>query len=188
MTKRDLVARAQEGDPAALSEIVRAEAPRVARLLGRILGPRQDLEDLVQNVFLETCRALPRFKGNSQLSTFIGGITVRVARRALRPTAYDRSKTVLLEEPAATSMSLDEQAALRERMRRLYRSLERLSEKKRIAIILYAFEGMSVEEIAETMGATVFATRARIQYAKKELKKRAEREPYLRELLEGGAS
>lgn len=188
MTKRDLVARAQEGDPAALSEIVRAEGPRVARLLTRILGPRQDLEDLVQNVFLEMCRALPRFKGNSQFSTFVGGITVRVARRAMRPTAYDRTKTVLEEEPASAGKSLDEQALLREQMRRLHRSLERLSEKKRIAIVLYAFEGMSVEEIAQTMGATVFATRARIQYAKKELKKRAEREPYLRDLLEGGIS
>jgi RNA polymerase sigma-70 factor (ECF subfamily) len=188
MTKRDLVARAQAGDPAALSEIVRVEGPRVARLLGRILGPRQDMDDLVQNVFLEMCRALPRFKGKSKFSTFIGGITVRIARRALRPTAYDRTKTVLEEEPLSPAMSLDDQALLRERMRSLHRSLERLSDKKRIAIVLYAFEGMSVEEIAETMGATVFATRARIQYAKKELKKRAEREPYLRDLLEGGVS
>jgi RNA polymerase sigma-70 factor (ECF subfamily) len=146
------------------------------------------MDDLVQNVFLEMCRALPRFKGDSNLSTFIGGITVRIARRAMRPTAYDRTKTVLIGEPPSNAKSLDDQAELRERMRRLHRSLERLSDKKRIAIILYAFEGMSVEEIAETMGATVFATRARIQYAKKELKKRAEREPYLRDLLEGGIS
>jgi DNA-directed RNA polymerase specialized sigma24 family protein len=47
----DLVSRAKSGDPQALTAIAERELPRVERLLGRILGPRQDLEDLVQSVF-----------------------------------------------------------------------------------------------------------------------------------------
>lgn len=184
--EKGLVRRAKSGDPSALTAIVKAEGPRVARLLGRILGPREDLEDLVQTVFLEMCRALPGFREKSKLSTFIGGITVRVARRAMRPTAYDRTKTPIDGELLAPGASPDDQAVVREQMRRLHLSLERLTAKKRIALTLYAFEGMSIDEIAETMGATVYATRARIYHAKKELKARAEKEPYLRELLEGG--
>ena len=63
-----------------LDALLRAELPRVERLLVRILGPRQDLDDLVQTVFFEVLRAWPKFRGDSSASTFVGGIAVRVGR------------------------------------------------------------------------------------------------------------
>src|SRR4029079_15951095 len=51
--------RARAGDPRELEAIARRELPRVERLLRRLLGHRADMEDLVQNVFVEMCRALP---------------------------------------------------------------------------------------------------------------------------------
>src|SRR5688500_13983773 len=90
------VARAREGDARALDWLVRSQWDRVERLLRRILGPRQDLEDLVQNTFLETLRALPSYRGESALSTFVAGIAVRVARRAMRPSLVVQ-KSVPLE-------------------------------------------------------------------------------------------
>ena len=55
------VARLRAGDPVALDRLARQEAPRVARLLYSMLGPHADMEDLVQNVFLEACRAMPTY-------------------------------------------------------------------------------------------------------------------------------
>jgi RNA polymerase sigma-70 factor, ECF subfamily len=179
-----LEARARKGDPDALDRIVRAELPRVERLLLRILGPRHDLEDLVQTVFLETCRALPGFRGESQLSTFVGGITVRVARRAMRSSPWWRRRGPMPEEePASPSPSPDSRAMAKEQLRRTRLALEKINPKKRIAFLLWALEGLSFEEIAALTESSVPATRSRIFYAQKELKKKAEHDPYLRDLI-----
>lgn len=181
----DLIARAKSGDPDALETIVLTHAPRISGLLLKLLGPRQDMEDLVQNVFLEMCRAMPKFRGESSLSTFIGGITVRIARRAMRPVLWWTRRAPMPEEPISNTPSPEESAIDRQRLLRVHAALERVGPKKRIAFILSELEGMSVQQIAELTGTSVDATRARIHHARKELRARAERDPYLRELLGG---
>ncbi|MCB9597787.1 MAG: sigma-70 family RNA polymerase sigma factor [Sandaracinaceae bacterium] len=177
--ERDLVARAQSGDAKALRAICEAQLPRVERLLGRILGPRRDFEDLVQNVFLELCKALPGFQGNSKLSTFVGGITVRVARRALRPTAYDRRRGPMPHEVAVADDGPERSAIATERLRRLHAALDRVGSKKRIAFALWALDGMSPAEIAELTGAKLHTVRSRIYHARQELMA----DPAVRELM-----
>lgn len=180
-----LEARARAGDAEALDRIVRSELPRVERLLVRILGPRHDLEDLVQTVFLETCRALPSFRGESTLSTFVGGITVHVARRAMRPTAWWKRRAPMPEhDPASPEAPLDARAMASEQLRRTRIALDRIAPKKRVAFLLWALEGMSFEQISELTGSSVSATRSQIFYAQKELKKRAAHDPYLKDLVE----
>ena len=181
------VARLRAGDPEALERMARQEAPRVARLLGSMLGPRQDMEDLVQVVFLEACRALPGFRGDSAVSTFIGGITVRVARRAMRPSAWLRRRVWDAPEPVAAS-DPERGAQQAEPLLRVRRALEAIAAKKRVAFLLWAVEGMEVPAIAELTGATVAATKSRIFYAQRELQQRAARDPALRELLKGGGN
>ncbi len=176
----DLVARAQAGDAAALRAICEAELPRVERLLGRILGPRRDFEDLVQNVFLELCRALPTFQRQSKLSTFVGGITVRVARRALRPTAFDRRRAAMPDEVEGPSEGPERSAIASERLRRLHAALDRVGSKKRIAFALWALDGMSPAEIAELTETPIHTVRSRIFHARHELME----DPSVRELLE----
>ena len=179
------LARVRAGDPPALDRLVRQEAPRVARLLVRILGPRPDLEDLVQTVFLETCRALPRYRGDAAISSFVGGITVRVARRAMRPSAWFTRRVHVEVEPVAAT-DPERAAGHSEQLRRLHRALEKVAPKKRIAFLLWALEGLDVAAIAELTGASHSATKSRIFHAQKELKRLAERDPYLRGLLRGG--
>lgn len=185
VSDRTLEDKARAGDAATLDSIVRTELPRVERLLIRILGPRRDLEDLVQTVFLEACRALPSFRGESTISTFIGGITVHVARRAMRSTPWWRRRGPMPEEQE-DKLAADpgRQAMANEQLRRTRVALEKISPKKRVAFLLWAIEGMSIEAIAEMTDASVSATRSRIFYAQKELKKRAEHDPYLRDLIE----
>lgn len=178
--------RARAGDPAELQAIARRELPRVERMLRKLLGHRSDMDDLVQNVFLEMCRALPTFRGESTISTFVGGITVRVARRAMRPSAWFRFRSPMPEEPLPGNDRPDANAVAGEQLRRLHAALDKLSPDKRIAFVLWALEGKDVETIAELVSASVPATRSRIHYAQRELKAHAARDPYLRELLEDG--
>jgi RNA polymerase sigma-70 factor, ECF subfamily len=185
--ERSLEARARAGDPKALEQIAKSELERVERLLLKLLGPRKDLDDLIQTVFLEAFKALPRFRGESKLSTFIGGITVRVARRAMRPSAWWRRRGPMPADPADESYASgpEGRVAANEQIARVRKALERISPKKTTAFLLWALEGMSPEEIAQMTGTSLSATRSRIYYAQKELKERAAQDPYLRELLSG---
>ena len=181
----DWIERLRAGDPAALDRLARQEAPRVAKLLVRMLGPRADLEDLVQIVFLEACKALPRYRGEGAISSFVGGITVRVARRAMRPSAWFRRRVHVEVEPVADG-DPERGAEQAEQLRRVHRALGKLAPRKRIAFLLWALEGMDVPAIAELTGASTSATKSRIFYAQKELKRMAARDPLLCSLLQGG--
>lgn len=178
------VARAREGDARALDWLVRSQWDRVERLIRRILGPRQDLEDLVQNTFLETLRALPSYRGESALSTFVAGIAVRVARRAMRPSLVVQKSVPLegmVEQTQGAGGGAEARAQEAEALRRVRALLERVAEPKRVAFLLWALGGVEVAEIATIMGASLPATRSRIYYAQRELQAMSERDPYLAE-------
>lgn len=180
-----LVARAQAGDAAALEQLAREELPKVERLLGRLLGPRRDLDDLVQTVFVELMRSLSRFRGDSQFSTFVGGITVQVARRAMRRSAWDRRKLPMPEiEPTSPDASVESVVHQRAQLAALRVALEALSEDHRVALLLWALEGLEPAAIAELTGTSVSATRSRIWWAQKYLKRHAAADPLLAELVE----
>lgn len=168
---------------AELDRLMRTEMPRVERLLLRILGPRQDLEDLVQNVFLELLRAYPQFRGDSNISTFVGGIAVRIARRAMRRSAFQRLRAVFESEPPASTGNPDLAHRDSERLRRVQRALDTISADKRIAFCLWALEGLDPSEIATLTGASLSAVRSRIFYAQKELRALAAQDPWLLEAL-----
>ena len=182
------VERAQRGEPAALDWLVRVHWDRVQRLIVRMAGPRQDLEDLVQTTFLETLRALPNFRRESSLSTFVSGIAVRVVMRARRPSKVTRGSTSLElrgELPAQGPLA-DAALERQEALRRVQAILARVSLPKRMAFMLWAVEGMPVDQVAEAMQASLPATRSRIFYAQKALKAGAARDPYLRRWVDGG--
>lgn len=180
------VDRAGVSEAADIERIARRELPRVEGLLRRMLGRRSDLDDLVQNVFLEMCRALPNFRGESSISTFVGGITVRVARRAMRPSAWARFRGPMPEAPPVGPDRPEDNVVAGEQLKRLDAALAKISADKRIAFVLWAVDGRDVETIAGMVGASVPATRSRIHYAQKELKALAAADPYLKDLVEEG--
>jgi RNA polymerase sigma-70 factor (ECF subfamily) len=178
------IQRAQAGEAQALDWLVRSQWERVQRLLLRVWGPRHDLEDLVQTTFLETVRCLPQFRGDSTVSTFVAGIAIRVARRALRPSLVRRYSVPLdSADPRSCASAPDTVAHHTEALRRVRAILAAVAEPKRVAFLLWALEGMSIPQIAESMQASVPATRSRIFYAQKELAREAALDPYLSEWL-----
>lgn len=179
-----LLESAQRGDRRALDQLVRRELPHVRRLLRRWLGARHDLEDLVQIVFVEFCGALGKYRGDGgTVSGFVGGYAKMVALRAMHPPAWDRRKCELDFEPANDELDPQEAAVAREQVRRARSALTRISARKRDAFMLWAIEGKSTDEISRLTKASLPAVRSRIFYAQKELKRMANRDPYLRELL-----
>lgn len=158
-------------------ETLRALLPHVRRWLVRLLGRTPDLDDATQEALTEIAKFLPRFEGRSKLETAAHKITVRVAYRY-----FGTTKEVALDsvpELAAPASDADARIVAREALARLQRCLRRLPAKRRVAFVLCAVEGMTPSEAAEVAGTTAVAMRCRLIWARRELARMLEHDPYL---------
>jgi RNA polymerase sigma-70 factor, ECF subfamily len=177
----DLVARCRQGEREAFRELFVRHRADVVRLVYRMLGPRADVEDVVQDVFLQVYRSLRDFRGDAKFSTWLHRVTVNVvlmARRAAksRPT---HDGTLDDDAPQLDGVLPDEDASRRERLRAFQRCIDRLPEKKRVVFILHELEGLPAAEIASVVGAPVLTVRTRLFYARRELARFMYDEPAL---------
>ncbi len=178
-----VVARARDGDAAAFRELFRVHRGEVARLALRLLGRATELEDVVQEVFLQVHRSLKDFRGQSRFSTWLYRVTVNVVlmhRRAARsrPIFVERAEDAA-RAAAGDGLRPDELAARNARLAALRRLLDRLSEKKRTVWVLHELDGVAPAEIAEIVGASVLTVRTRLFYARRELAALIPEEPAL---------
>jgi RNA polymerase sigma-70 factor (ECF subfamily) len=181
---RDLVRRCLEGDRAAQTRLFRDEVRRVHGLIYRVLGPSGAHEDLIQETFLRVFRSLPQFRGEAQLSTWIGGIALNVAYGHLRSNPPAPVRLELVPGAPANDPGAEQQVAARQGLRRLYQLLDRMEPRLRIAFSLHVIDGRPLREVAELMTASLVATKARVWRARREVAKRAQREPLLAAYLE----
>lgn len=181
-----LVQRCQAGDSEAFRELFRAHRADVTRLVHRLLGGSVDVEDVVQEVFLQVYRSLKDFRFGSRFSTWLYRVTVNVVlmqRRSARsrPTFVDAPEALMARDEGLLP---DEQTARARRVAALLRLLDRLSDKKRIVYVLHELEGFSPAEIATIVGAPVLTVRTRLFYARRELATMLPEEPALARLAE----
>ena len=167
----DLAIAAAGGDPAAFAELYARYADRVFARVTHLIGPGPDREDVLQQVFLGLHRALPRFRAESSLSTFLYRITVNVAydhlrRRSRRAGSHD---PVALDTLIDGDPTPDERAHRRAELAQIFELLEQIEPAKRIAFVLVAVEGLSLAEAAELVGANPEAVKQRVLQARREL-------------------
>jgi RNA polymerase sigma-70 factor (ECF subfamily) len=180
----ELARRAAGGDRAAQRDLFVAQRASVHHALFRILGSNRELEDLLQDAFIEIFRALPSFRGESTLGRWCQTIAVRVAYLTIsrrRPPTVDLA---LVEDLVASDADVRRQMLAREATRRLYAALDRIEAKQRIAYALAAIDGKSLAEVAELTGSSVFAVKTRVWRARRELWRRASKDPVLSSYLE----
>jgi RNA polymerase sigma-70 factor (ECF subfamily) len=172
-----LVERCRLGDKESLGEFYRTYRHDVARNLHRVLGPgRADIDDVLQEVFIEVFRSIARFRGDSKISTWLYRVCVNVALQRLRKrkrlAEVQTAEGPELRDDATPQRSLE----ARERMAVVYRILDELAPKKRVVFILHEIEGREPKEIAGIVGAPVLTVRTRLHYARKEFFCRAAKE------------
>lgn len=171
----ELVKRAIAGDRRAFDDLYRANIVAAYRLLTRIVGPVAEREDLIQRVFLEAFRALPRFRGDAAFATWLHRIVVNTAYRHLRKQRQVRWEEMPEELPG---MDASPEAAARQQQElgRALGYLSALKPKKRIAYVLRVVEGMSLDEIGALVGANAPTVGQRVKYAQRELSAMVERD------------
>jgi RNA polymerase sigma-70 factor (ECF subfamily) len=177
-----LIERAAADDTAAFRELYNRHRADVARLVYRMLGGRGDLEDVIQEVFVQVHRSLKDFRGQSKLSTWLHRVTVNVVLMHRRAA---RSRPVFADEPLGEGLvngaevAPDEDVERRERVRAFSRLLDRLADKKRIVFVLHELEGIAPAEIAKIVDAPVLTVRTRLFYARREIEAMLADEPSL---------
>ncbi len=162
----DITARLRDGDIALHGEVLRELVPSVRRWCARLIGPRADLDDAVQDALTEISRALPRFEGRSSISTLAHRIAVRRAYRFMKASRWVPLEQEH-EELEAPFTDPERDAIARQALERLYVLLERLSPPRRLAFVLCVLEGFSPAEAARTSGTTSLVMRARLHHARR---------------------
>jgi len=168
-TRLQLVSEAAAGDSAAFDLLVREHGPRVFRLALRMLGSREEAEDIQQETFVRAHRKLRTFRGEAALGTWIYSIAAHLCLSRKRSSTWQR-EVALEEQPSAVSnpASDPEQVVLaRESAARVQQALGLLAAPDRLLILLKYVEGLSHGEIARILGCSVLSSRSRLTRAKK---------------------
>jgi len=168
-----LAARCAAGDRAAQRRLFHAHRGRVHAILYRILGSNREMEDLVQEAFMEIFRSLGSFRGEAKLGTWIDRVTTRVAYAYFKRRRPATVHLASVPDMAADDPSAERRVLAREAARRLYAILDRLEPTQRIAFALHAIDGRSLREVAEIMDASLVATKSRVWRARREVHRRA---------------
>jgi RNA polymerase sigma-70 factor (ECF subfamily) len=159
--------------------------PLVRRVLARAVGPGQDVEDLVQEVFLRLYRKLPALRDPSSLKSFVLSIATRVVQTELRVRWFRRWLGLFddgeLPEHAADDTDLE----AREALDRFYRILDRMSAKHRTAFVLRYVEGLELVDVAEALGVSLATIKRWLPRIAKRVFAQAERDPILRAYIGG---
>ena len=154
---------AAAGDPAAHTAIWDRYHPLVRRVLRRTMGPGQDVEDQVQDVFLRFFRNHALLRNPAALRSFLFGITLRVAASELRSRKIRGwlrlTPDGVLDEHAAAPHT-DQDA--REAVKRLYAILDKLDTQSRLAFVLHHVEGLELVEVASALGVSLATVKRRL--------------------------
>lgn len=159
-------------EPMNAGELFRAHAAFVARFLTRLGGRPQDLDDLVQEVFLVAHRRGGFVEGPASPTTWLAEIALRVAsqrRRTLRRKP-ERADPAALATAAAGQRSPAETLQSAERLARVQRALDKLDLEHRAVFLLFEIEGQDCATIAAGLGVPIGTVYSRLHTARRRFK------------------
>ncbi|AGP34469.1 hypothetical protein BE04_29065 [Sorangium cellulosum] len=176
------------GEPWAAAAVWNRHAPKVFRIVARVLGPGADAEDLTQDVFASVFSKVPELRDPDALGSFIVSVTLRMLKWELRRRRVRRilhlSEGAELPEQAVEPV--DSEA--REALGRLYAILDTLNADDRTVFVLRHMEGMSLPEIAEAAGVSLATVKRRLSRATELVSSRVEHDASLAGYCKKGAA
>lgn len=184
---RQLIDKFKAGEHEAFDQLVEKYSGRAYQIAYGILGNRQDAEEVAQDVFVRIHRALPRFRGDSEFTTWMYRIAMNLARNKYRWNKSRGSQRNVsidapldgTDDPDAKRLDVvegrlapDEKASLDELEQRALAELDNLPELYRQALMLRNVDELSYEDIADLLGCKLGTIKSRIARAREELRKR----------------
>jgi RNA polymerase sigma-70 factor (ECF subfamily) len=167
-----LTKRFQNSDLTAFEELIRRYQDRVYNLCRYMLRDPQDAQDAAQDVFLKAYRGIKEFRPEASLYTWLCRIAVNTCIDYKRKSRRDAlKKEPLPEDLPSTEPFSAELYESRENTAAIQAALQKLPEKLRTAIVLREIDGLSYEEVAEVLHASVGTVKYRISRAREELRR-----------------
>jgi len=179
----NLIERLKKGDEAAFKEIVESSQGLVYNTALGIVQNPEDAEDVAQEVFVQLYESIRSFKGESKLSTWLYRITVSKAMDHLRKkkrkkrfayvqSLFGANEQLIYDTPdfVHPGVSLDN----KEKAKELFKAIDQLPPKQKIAFTLNRIEGLNYQEISEIMKLTVASVESLLHRARKNLRKNLE--------------
>ena len=174
----NLVERSQKGDKVAFGKLVDRYYEMVYAVAYGVLHHREKARDVTQEVFLKVFHEIIRFEGKAKFKTWLYRVTVNAALDEGRKKKYtesldatdasqeDDERPVVIVDSGAGPR---EEAAHQELRELLDHALAQLSPEHRAVLVLREWQGLSYEEIAESLGIELGTVMSRIHYARKKL-------------------
>ena len=165
VSERELLDQARAGDLDAFAEFMHAFERRIRAVCYRLLDDARDVDEAVQDTFVQAWRNLERFRGDAAPYTWLYRIAVNEAlmrrRRKTLPTSELHETVVASGEDAFAAA--DARAFLIERLRAL-------PVEYRAAVVLRDVDGLSNEEVAAALEITLAAAKSRIHRGRMQLR------------------
>jgi len=178
--EKEILGRIRKGDESAFEELIKEQTGKVVGLAWRLVGNREDAEDLAQEAFLRLHRSLPEFRGDSLIGTWLYRTTTRLAIDFLRRERIKRRVFFFRQDndaPDPVELASDTRQnpgqvfQTQEAMRSLRKSLQKLSSRQHVIFILRHYEGLALKEIAEHLGLETGTVKAHLHRAVTQLRK-----------------
>lgn len=179
----NLIERLKQGEETAFNKIVESSQGLVYNTALGIVQNPEDAEDVAQDVFVQLYESIHSFKGESKLSTWLYRITVSKAMDHLRKkkrkkrfafiqSLFGANEELIHDPPdfVHPGVSLDN----KEKARELFRAIDLLPPKQKVAFTLNRIEGLSYQEISVVMNLTVASVESLLHRARKNLRKTLE--------------
>lgn len=161
-----------DGDTTAFAGILQRYSSRIFAVVIRIVGRREDAEELTQDVFMKVFSSLKKYKGDSEFSTWIYRIAYNTA---VSYTRKHRKEISYIEESQYENISEEKVDALlnrtdnSEQIERLEQSIARLDGEEKALLSLFYTDTRSINEIAEITGLTDTNVKTRLHRIRKKL-------------------
>jgi RNA polymerase sigma-70 factor (ECF subfamily) len=174
-----LIRELQNGNTRAFHELVTTYQQLVYNTVLSMVQQAAEAEDIAQEVFIQVFRSIGKFRGDSQLGTWIYRIAVRKAidwerRKKLRSRIQVLGSWLGVQDTAAAQETFYHPGIVleqKERAAQLFKAMKALPEKQRICFVLIRVEGLSYAQAAEVMELSVKAVESLMQRAKENLRK-----------------
>jgi len=177
----ELIDQTLEGDTAAFDWLVRRYQDRLVHSLEHALGSREDALEAAQQAFVSAWKSLSGFRRDSAFYSWLYRIAINAARTSHRRRKIDTSSLDRLrdaghsaEDPNPT-VNPEHALNVDERSRLIRNALEELAEEFRVPLILREMDGLSYDQIAQTLEIPVGTVRSRIFRARQEISERLTR-------------
>jgi RNA polymerase sigma-70 factor (ECF subfamily) len=170
-----ILKEARQGSSPAMARLVRHHQNEVYSVALRMLGNREDAEDVLQETFLAFFKNINRFQGLSKVSTYLFRMATNFSlmklrkRKTRKPEQQAVSLTEALEEPDRTP-GPDERLVNKELKEKLDQALLKLPEKERAVFILRDVENLPGEQVTKILNISLAAMKSRLHRARAQLR------------------